>query len=146
VTCTLGQLLAGDRPGSRVEPGLYMDASGRRSNSPFASEGFAARSASRYYRPVRPHRRSCSSGFRQAAGRRSTRCRSGYGGNLAALLGAHGRSDPQHRPPASDRRVWRRVRARRLTHALCAPTGRPTRRAGLGSLSYLQLLPTFCWP
>jgi hypothetical protein len=41
VTCTLRQLLAGDRPGSRVEPGLYMDASGRLSDSPFASEGFA---------------------------------------------------------------------------------------------------------
>ena len=40
VTSTLQQLLGSDGRGSRVEPGLYMDASGHLSDSPFAGEGF----------------------------------------------------------------------------------------------------------
>jgi hypothetical protein len=40
VTSTLQQLLAGEGRGSRVEPGLYIDATGHLSDSPFAGEGF----------------------------------------------------------------------------------------------------------
>jgi hypothetical protein len=40
VTETLKQLLAADGKGSRVLPGLYLDAAGHLSDSPFAGEGF----------------------------------------------------------------------------------------------------------
>jgi hypothetical protein len=40
VTAALQQLLASDGAGSKVEPGLYLDAAGRLSVSPFPGEGF----------------------------------------------------------------------------------------------------------
>jgi hypothetical protein len=40
VTTALGQLLANDGRGSHVVPGLYVDAGGHLSDSPFAGEGF----------------------------------------------------------------------------------------------------------
>ena len=41
VTNTLQGLLAADGRGSRVQPGLYVDAQGHLSDGPFAGEGFA---------------------------------------------------------------------------------------------------------
>lgn len=40
VTTALQELLASDGRGTRVQPGLYVDAEGRLSDSPFAGEGF----------------------------------------------------------------------------------------------------------
>jgi hypothetical protein len=40
VTTALQQLLSSDGSGSKVEPGLYIDANGHLSDSPFAGEGF----------------------------------------------------------------------------------------------------------